>query len=58
MNIVGNTIRLRPMEKRDMECRVKWFNDPDVNETLFLDAELNLEKTLDWFDKAVRDETR
>jgi RimJ/RimL family protein N-acetyltransferase len=58
MNIVGDTIRLRPMEKTDMESRVKWFNDPDVNETLFLDAELNLAKTLDWFDKAVRDETR
>lgn len=41
-----------------MHHRVEWFNDPDVNKTLFLDEKLELEKTLEWFDKAVRDDSR
>jgi len=58
MNIVGDNIKLRPMCKADMELRVKWFNDPEVNQTLFLDEELHLQKTLEWFERAVSDNQR
>ena len=58
MNIVGDRINLRPMRKEDMELRVKWFNDPEVNRTLFLDEELNLQKTLRWFERAAADDSR
>jgi len=58
MNIVGDNIKLRPMHKSDMELRVKWFNDPEVNGTLFLDEQLDLEKTLQWFQRTVTDDAR
>ena len=58
MNIVGTTIRLRPLEKRDIELKVKWYNDTEVNKTLVLSEELELEKSLEWFDRAVQDDSR
>jgi len=58
MEIVGTTIRLRPLEKRDIELKVRWYNDPAVNKTLILNEELELEKSQEWFDKAVQDDSR
>jgi RimJ/RimL family protein N-acetyltransferase len=58
MEIASKTIRLRPLEKGDMELKVKWFNDPKVNKTLVLNEKLQLDKSLEWFDKAVRDDSR
>lgn len=58
MEIASETIRLRPLEKGDMELKVKWFNDPKVNKTLVLNEKLQLDKSLEWFDKAVRDDSR
>ena len=58
MEIVGATIRLRPLEKRDMELKVKWYNDPEVNRTLILNEKLLLDKSLQWFDKADCDDSR
>ncbi len=58
MEIVGATIRLRPLEKRDIELKVKWYNDPQVNKTLILNEELELAKSLEWFDKAVCNDSR
>jgi len=58
MEIVGATIRLRPLEKRDIELKVKWYNDPQVNKTLILNEELELAKSLEWFDKAIHDDSR
>ena len=56
--IAGERDRLRPLEKSDLEYRVKWFNDPEVSENLILDEKLNLEKTIKWFDSAQKDESR
>lgn len=58
MEIVGATIRLRPLERRDMELKVRWYNDPEVNKTLILNEELVLEKSQEWFDKADCDDSR
>jgi len=58
MEIVGNTICLRPLEKRDIELKVKWYNDPAVNKTLIIDEPLELEKSLEWCDRAVQDDSR
>jgi RimJ/RimL family protein N-acetyltransferase len=58
MEIAGATIRLRPLEKSDMELKVKWYNDPEVNRTLILNEKLALDKSLEWFDKAVCDDSR
>ncbi len=58
MEIAGATIRLRPLEKRDIELKVKWYNDPQVNKTLILNEDLELAKSLEWFDKAKNDDSR
>ena len=58
MKIEGKTINLRPMEKDDIELKVKWFNDAAVNRTLVIDEHLELEKSLKWFDKVQSDESR
>jgi RimJ/RimL family protein N-acetyltransferase len=58
IKIVGKKIRLRPMEKKDSANKVKWFNDPEINRTLLLDEQLQLNKTLEWFDKAKNDNSR
>jgi RimJ/RimL family protein N-acetyltransferase len=58
MDIDGATIRLRPLEKRDIELKVKWYNDPRVNKTLILNEKLDLAKSLEWFDKAKNDDSR
>jgi RimJ/RimL family protein N-acetyltransferase len=58
MRIVGDKILLRDAEREDMVNRVRWFNDPGVNKTLLLEEELESEKTLEWFEKTKKDETR
>jgi len=46
------------LEKRDIELKVKWYNDAEVNKTLILNEELELNKSLEWFDKAIYDDSR
>jgi RimJ/RimL family protein N-acetyltransferase len=58
MGIVGDKIVLRDAEREDMINRVRWFNDPEVNKTLLLEEELESGKTLEWFEKTKKDETR
>ena len=58
MIIEGDTIRLRTMEKSDLELKVRWYNDPDVNKTLIIEESLELDKSLKWFDKAKDDDSR
>ena len=58
MEIVGATIRLRPLEKRDIELKVKWYNDKEVNQTLVLPESLDLQKTCEWFDRTQKDKSR
>ncbi len=58
MVIVGKTVRLRPMEKRDLELKVRWINDPDVNAKLHYDVPITLAKTQEWFERVSQDATR
>lgn len=56
--ISGHRIQLRLLRKGDIEDKVRWFNDPEVNKNLILDEELSLEKTIEWFERAQKDESR
>jgi RimJ/RimL family protein N-acetyltransferase len=51
-------IRLRTLEKSDLELKVKWINDPEVNATLYFEIPLGLAKTERWFEKAIADDSR
>jgi RimJ/RimL family protein N-acetyltransferase len=42
------------MTEADLPLKVKWYNDPEIRQTLILDEVLELEKTKQWFE-AVRD---
>ena len=46
MIIEGDGIRLRPLQKSDIELKVKWYNDPVVNTTIIIEETLELEKRL------------
>jgi RimJ/RimL family protein N-acetyltransferase len=56
--IRGQRIQLRTTVKSDMELKVKWYNDPEVNRTLILPEKLELQKTYDWFERSQKDESR
>ncbi len=54
----GEKIILRPLEKKDLSNKVRWFNDPEINKTLFIDEPLELDKTIKWFVKSKKDDSR
>lgn len=56
--IAGECVRLRPLEKGDLENRVRWFNDPQVNKDLVIDERLDIQKTYEWFEQARKDQSR
>ncbi|MGD0552235.1 MAG: GNAT family protein [Sedimentisphaerales bacterium] len=56
--ITGNHLVLRPLNKADLENRVRWFNDPDVRKTLILSERFELEKTIRWLEKIQADDSR
>jgi RimJ/RimL family protein N-acetyltransferase len=56
--IIGDHIVLRPLNKADIENRVRWFNDPDVRKTLIISERFELEKTIRWFEKIQTDDSR
>ena len=56
--ITGDHIILRPLNKADIETRVRWFNDPDVRKTLIISEQFELEKTIRWFEKIQTDDSR
>ncbi len=56
--LVGEKIVLRPLEEKDLVNKVRWFNDPEINKTLFIDEPLELAKTTKWFAKAKKDNSR
>lgn len=56
--IKGKNIQLRTTVKSDMELKVRWYNDPDVNKTLVLPEKLELNKTYEWFEKIQKDINR
>lgn len=56
--IVSDNIMLRPLESRDLQNRVEWFNDPQVRATLVVTERFELEKTRRWFERLQSDPTR
>jgi len=54
----GQRIQLRTTVKSDMDLKVKWYNDPEVNKTLVLPEKLELQRTYEWFERAQKDKTR
>jgi RimJ/RimL family protein N-acetyltransferase len=58
MRIEGRQVVLRDVQRADMENKVRWFNDPQVNKTLLLEDKLDLQRTLKWFDEHARDDSR
>ena len=46
------------MGKKDLPDKVRWYNDPEVNKTLFLEEPLEPGKTLEWFDRIKDDDSR
>lgn len=58
MKVVGRKISLREMQKADVPQKVEWFNDPEVNRTLLMEEKLDLDKSLEWFDRSRSDPSR
>lgn len=58
MRIEGRQVVLRDVQKTDMENKVRWFNDPQVNKTLLLEDKLDLDRTLKWFEGLAGDDSR
>ena len=56
--IQGEKIFLRNMEEKDLEKKVEWINNPEINETLMYDVPLYLDKTKEWYKKTLTDKTR
>jgi RimJ/RimL family protein N-acetyltransferase len=58
LRIISDNITLRPLQKADLENRVRWFNDPQVRQTLVVTEHFELEKTTRWFERMQKDEAR
>ena len=56
--IEAKRIRLRPLAEKDLELKVNWINDPDVNKYLHYELPLRIDKTRAWFQKTKDDESR
>jgi len=49
--ILGQRIRLRPVEKDDLPRYVKWFSDPEVRANLAMFLPLSLAQEEKWFER-------
>lgn len=58
MLLKGKNIKLRPMTRDDLPRKVRWYNDPEIKKTLILDEDLQLEKTIAWFEKIQDSDSR
>jgi RimJ/RimL family protein N-acetyltransferase len=47
--ILGTGIRLRQMTVDDIADKVRWYNDPQIKQSLVLDESFELEKSKQWF---------
>ena len=52
------SVYLRPLEFVDLESRVSWFNDPDINQYLVSDFPMSLAGTQAWYAKACTDASK
>jgi RimJ/RimL family protein N-acetyltransferase len=58
LRIISDNIILRPLAKADLENRVRWFNDPQVRQTLVVTEHFEMDKTIWWFERLQSDQTR
>lgn len=56
--IKGAGIRLRRMTEDDIADKVRWYNDPQIRQSLVLDESFELEKSKRWFREVVDQPTR
>lgn len=49
---------LRRIEKRDLEIRVDWMNNPAVYESMHFEVPITLPNTLNWFEKIKENDSR
>ena len=52
--IIGDQIRFRAIEKKDLPYFVKWLNDPEVRQGLSLLVPLSLAEEEDWFEGVLK----
>lgn len=55
---INDQLYYRRIEKEDLKDRVRWINDPEVNETLTFDTPVSLASTEAWFSKTLMDSTK
>lgn len=51
-------IFLRPLEKEDLVLRPKWFNDPEINNTLLMSIPIGYSQTLKWYENSLKDNSK
>lgn len=51
-------IRLRYFNKSDIQSKVDWINDPDINKFLHYDLPLCPDRTLNWYQSAIKNPNR
>lgn len=54
----GSKVYLKPIEECDLEKRVEWINDSEIQNTLNYDVPTSLAKTKAWFNKILLDSSR
>ncbi len=54
----GKKVYLKLMEEEDIPNRVKWINDPKIQDTLNYDIPTSVSKTKRWFNNMVMDPSR
>lgn len=54
----GEKVYLKLIEEKDLEKRVEWINDPQIQNTLNYDIPTSLSKTRAWFQKILLDNSR
>lgn len=53
-----NKIHLRLFKKSDIDLKVKWINDPDINKYLHYDLPLCPDRTLNWYQSIMNNSSR
>lgn len=58
MKAENSSINLRLFKKDDIDLKVKWINDEEINEFLHYDLPLCPDRTLNWFNKIMSNNSR
>lgn len=55
---ITDTLYYRRVEREDLAHRVRWLNDPEINQTLTFDVPVSQASTEAWFGKTVLDSSK